>query len=142
MWKRKLRWALAGLAVIAGVVATLLRGPEPAPRLTLANFNRIKCGMSRAEVESILGPPGNYRADKSNHPSPVRIFTFGSQPQWQSPYPVSVWAGEEGALTVYFDGSEKATDGLLVTDSVPPEGVLDKLLWRAKRQWRKWFPER
>jgi hypothetical protein len=34
--------------------------PPPRPWVTQESVHRIKSGMSRAEVEAILGPPGDY----------------------------------------------------------------------------------
>ena len=57
MRRRKLI-ALAGLAVLVAAGAFVL-WPRP-DRITRANYDRIRMGMSRAEVEAILGPPGDY----------------------------------------------------------------------------------
>jgi hypothetical protein len=60
MRRRKPLVALAGLAVVvaAGVVVLW---PRTAPeRITRENYDRIRNGMSRAEVEAILGPPRDY----------------------------------------------------------------------------------
>jgi hypothetical protein len=58
MRRRTLLVALAGLAVVVGA-GTVVLWPR-ADRITLENFDRIKKGMRRAEVEAILGPPGDY----------------------------------------------------------------------------------
>jgi hypothetical protein len=61
MRRRKLLVTLAGLAVVVAV-GVFVPGPSPEPSLvTRENFDRIKGGMSRADVEAILGPPGDYR---------------------------------------------------------------------------------
>ena len=58
MLRRKLLVTLAvGLVALIGVAA-LVAWPR-AERITPENFDRIKEGMSRAEVEAILGPPGD-----------------------------------------------------------------------------------
>jgi hypothetical protein len=49
-----------GLAVLVGVGAFLWLRPNPALRITHENCDRIRAGMTRAEVEAILGPPGDY----------------------------------------------------------------------------------
>jgi outer membrane protein assembly factor BamE (lipoprotein component of BamABCDE complex) len=56
--RRKLLLALAGLALV--VAGTFVLWPR-ANRITRENFDHIEKGMSRAQVESILGPPGDYR---------------------------------------------------------------------------------
>jgi hypothetical protein len=48
----------AVLVVLAGVAAFAL-WPRPG-RITRENYDRISAGMSRAEVEVILGPPGDH----------------------------------------------------------------------------------
>ena len=52
---------LVGVAAVAALVAAvcLLR---PAPRFSRAHFDRLREGMTEAEVEEVLGPPGDYRA--------------------------------------------------------------------------------
>jgi hypothetical protein len=57
MRRRRLLVVLAGLAVVvaAGVVVLW---PRP-DRVTRVNCDRIREGMSRAEVVGILGPPGD-----------------------------------------------------------------------------------
>jgi hypothetical protein len=57
------RQLLVALAVLAVLVAVGLFVLWPRlDRITDENFNRIQEGMSRAEVEAILGPPGDCRA--------------------------------------------------------------------------------
>jgi hypothetical protein len=58
MRKRKLLVVLAGLAVVVAVgVVVLCLQPS---RITRDNFDCIHHGMTRAEVEVIPGPPGDY----------------------------------------------------------------------------------
>jgi hypothetical protein len=54
---RKNRWLLLGLllASIVGVVLLVLALLPPSPGVTKVNFDRIEVGMTRAEVEVILG---------------------------------------------------------------------------------------
>jgi hypothetical protein len=60
MRNRKLRWAAAGLALVALLAAgAFVMWPRP-DRITRENYQRIRYGMSRGEVEAILGPPGDY----------------------------------------------------------------------------------
>jgi hypothetical protein len=64
MRRRTLLVALAGLAVVV-----VLWPPED--RITEANLGRIKEGMTQAEVEAILGPPGDYRTGHGETGIPV-----------------------------------------------------------------------
>jgi hypothetical protein len=58
MRRRTLLVALAGLAVVGAVGAVVLWLPED--RITESNVDRVRRGMSQAEVKVILGPPGDY----------------------------------------------------------------------------------
>jgi len=58
MRKWKLRRVLAGLAVLMAAATFLFwHGRD---RVTAENYERLRKGMTRAEVEAILGPPGDY----------------------------------------------------------------------------------
>ena len=52
---------LAGIVCLGALVPALL--PDR-PGVTKANFNRIECGMTRAEVEAILGRAANMRSEE------------------------------------------------------------------------------
>src|SRR5947209_19173501 len=62
--KWMLRWVLAGLALAMLIygTATLWSRPEP---VTAENYARVHKGMTRAEVEANLGPPGNYETGRT-----------------------------------------------------------------------------
>ena len=60
---RRRRLLLFGLGAAAAVLAggVFLRAQLPRPGVTVANYQRIRDGMTVAEVEAILGgPPGTY----------------------------------------------------------------------------------
>src|SRR6516162_2477131 len=59
MRRRTLLVVLVGLAVVVAVGAVVL-WPQPPSRITRENYDRIREGMSRAEAQAILGPPGDY----------------------------------------------------------------------------------
>jgi hypothetical protein len=147
MRRRKLLVALGGLAVLVAVgvaVLAVLVWPQSTPRITRANCLRIKEGMSREEIEEILGPPGDYRNGRGATqavPDPEPFYRASGSP-WQ-------------ALTVFQGGSQEAewySDSLCICvaldfdgrvrdaralDRRMTEGFIDNLFWRAKRQWRR-----
>ncbi len=167
---RKLRWVVAGLAVALLALGACVLWPR-ANRVTPEDFNRIKEGMNLAEVEAILGPPGDYRSG----PTVVTLPAYGRYPpglvpllehkgHWQ------VWASQ---TLVWETDEARVVVGVLPPGQVPPtifrkalpnlgyekpdpggvisaryddmqlqSGPLDNLLWRLKRQWRRWFPEK
>jgi outer membrane protein assembly factor BamE (lipoprotein component of BamABCDE complex) len=49
--------AVIGVALLLGVIMGCDRNPLSGSKLTLANYNQIRTGMSKAQVENILGPP-------------------------------------------------------------------------------------
>jgi hypothetical protein len=154
MRRRKLRWVLAGLTVALVAVWAFVLWPRP-DRVTQENFDRIAEGMSRAEVEAILGPPGDYSSGplKTDGEGFYPMLPDGSGLVEDARNPVISWAayGGEGERV------EWRNDNHLIDVDFNADGVfrsknhrdaarvdqwpLDNLLWRAKRQWRNWFPE-
>jgi hypothetical protein len=142
MRRRKL-FGVAVLALVAllAVGAFVLVQPVPPSRLTMANCMRLREGMMRAEVEAILGAPGDYRT------GPTLVEDEGVGLEFSGN-----WLGDDTTIS-----ERRECDGATVkveyrtigTISVviyleakrQPQNPLDFLLWRTKRQWRKWFPE-
>ena len=58
-------------------------------RLTQANYDRVSVGMSKAEVEKILGSPATEHTKQA--------LLFGGQARWQ---PVTTCRYEEGATFI------------------------------------------
>jgi hypothetical protein len=148
MRRRTLLVALAGLAVVgaAGVVVWWPR----ADRITQENYDRIRPGMSRAEVEAILGPAGDYRSGPTIWVAGIstNCLVVGRVPaDWQVdlyppeppvPWPTS-WLGDAGDVYVTFSREGVATHEFHES-RVVPQSPLDNLLWRAKRLRHRWFP--
>jgi hypothetical protein len=120
--------------------AGLLVWPSPEKYVTRANFHRISVSgiRSRAELLSILGPPGDYTTGP--------IFTDPIQETALVPSDCifgglsqDYWGTDDAEVTVW------STDGVTMLIYCPatraPQGRLDNLLWRLKRQWHRWFPE-
>jgi hypothetical protein len=168
MRTRRLRW-IAGLvlAVLVAIGAFVL-WPQ-SDRVTRENFDRIREGMSRAQVEAILGPPGDYRigptvaVDPPEHlstdplegeraPSMAleRQFFKSWTYRWESDrvtvkvvFATRAESGmDEMAIAQLFDESF-ATVGVAKCECMTRQevGPLDFLLWRAERHWRKCFPK-
>jgi hypothetical protein len=72
--------ALVGLAVVVAAGAVVL-WPRP-ERIAWERFDRIHYGMTRAEVESVLGPAGDYRTRSS---TTRWNFSQGEAPSPQEP---------------------------------------------------------
>jgi hypothetical protein len=149
MRRRTLFVALAGLAVVvaAGVVVLW---PQPSSRITRENFERIKEGMSREEVEAILGPPCDFstgplvrvRANRPPNPFSVENFdpitVIGSGDNREE---LLVWKIDRQLISINFGPSGRVEDLWMHDVARVNQTAFENLLWRLKRQWRRWFPE-
>jgi hypothetical protein len=135
--------ALAGLAVVVAAGVVVLSQQNQPDRVTRENYDRIHDGMSRAEVEEILGSPGDYRTGLGE-----TRFLGRWSPEWDVISPELFedrrsaywWHSDSVAIWIEIDESGH----VLFKDAYPTrrtQGPLDNLLWRAKRQWHRWFPE-
>jgi hypothetical protein len=50
------------------------------------------------------------------------------------------WSGDAGSIEVHFNDSS-VVRATFFFHQKEPQSPLDNFLWRAKRQWQKWFPE-
>jgi hypothetical protein len=93
-----MRLGLAALLVallltgLAGVLSLLVSSRDK-PGVTLANFEKLKAGMTRAEVEELLGgPPGEYGDPRWRTASEI-------DPSDESP---DVWSRDGWVIVIYF----------------------------------------
>jgi hypothetical protein len=147
MRRRTLLVVLAGLAVVIAAGAVVLWPQTEPNRITSENCDRIKEGMSRAEVETILGPPGDYRTGPTQGVVQWELNgerkLNGERTTWHdqcSNY--SAWVGDTGWVKVEFNNRDAT---VWASDFFESKRIaqhpLDNLIWRAKRQWHRWFPE-
>jgi hypothetical protein len=155
------RWRL--LVAPAGLAVVVVLWPQPPSRIriTRETFERIREGMSRAEVLAILGgPPGDYRGGPTTAPQGIPFIgpqlrdgattkdilaraaklLDHDEPLEITPCSRVTWSGDVGELSVCF-GADGTQSSYFWAVSRLPQGPLDNLLWRAKRQWHRWFPE-
>jgi hypothetical protein len=133
MQRRKLQWALAGLAVVVTSGAAVL-WPRT-EQITRQNFDRIHTGMTRTEVEAILGRPGDYST------APIEVEYRGDSVRVPDR-----WVSDQAVIAIsFFDAHDQAKGTQRVAYSLfnrakPIEQTsFENLVWRAKRQWHHWF---
>jgi hypothetical protein len=144
MRRRRLRWVL----VLAGLVAAgmVMSRCQPS-RLTIENCDRIREGMTRAEVEAIVGvPPGDYRTrppddEKIDSSSMASFQKMQSTARWFGET-LEMWRNDQVRLAVVFDSEDKVNHEMHGKPATSDAGPLECFLWRANRQWHRWFPEK
>ena len=137
MRKRKLLVVLVGLVVVSAAGLIVLR--PWGDRLTTANISRVRPGMTRAEVETILGgPPGDYatvRTVSANRPYENVVNLAGG-----STVRCSDWRDDYCLIRVTWDGGGAVSGVVWEPNKASGDGPLGNLRWRFERQWRRWFP--
>jgi hypothetical protein len=139
MRNRRLIVAMAlGVLALLAVGAFALWWPQSKTASPIAgeNFARIHMRMSRAEVEAVFGPPGDYRTRPAAKRTQLAFECWSSPPGWNE---TSVWIADTAEIKVYYAGDlgvENATGFALE----PETNFFVIARWRANRKWREWFP--
>jgi hypothetical protein len=155
--RRKVLVALAGLAVVVAVGAFVF-WPRPL-RIAHENFERIKVGMTRAEVEVILGPPGDYKTGPNKQryvyvtlpgrgtscsgilsvEGEYSIHMAGLGMRFPGEYRIAEWYCDTCAIVVGFDRQGSVAFSHFAQLELRQSGLIENLVWRTKRLWRGWF---
>src|SRR4051794_32357660 len=112
---------IAGLAVVLLVAAAVLVLASPSRcRVTRENFDRIKAGMSRTDVETIFGgPAGDYTTCRS--PWVIVLDNTSMREDVRD-----FWQGDEGLAQVSF------SDRGVVTETTFDDGTAPGPFSRAE----------
>jgi hypothetical protein len=135
--------AVASAAVLAGVA---LLSSSPRSRITRENVDRIREGMSRQEVEAILGTPrdsstGPVLLERGDGRGPAGFFVpDGCESYGPDGSAFLRWTDDLGTATVCFERDGRAWAPFFQPLKKVQQSPLNNLLWRTKRLWRKWFP--
>jgi hypothetical protein len=136
---------LAGLSVVLAGGAVAL-WPQRSSRITRENCTRIRKGMTPAEVESVLGPPGDYRTrlgetNVTEDPQDwlLDLDEFDPVVATWSENPIelhreAVWLGDTLQLLVVLDDTGHVLEAW--TSERRANGhALDNLCWQVRHQW-------
>jgi hypothetical protein len=156
MRRHRLRWvlALAGLAVLVVVGVIFVLWPQP-ERITRQNFDRIREGMTRADVEAILGPPGDHRTrlgetnllgqnwlpDSDEYDPGVATWRAARGNAIEGHISGAVWIGDTLDVRVFVDDTGRVFDAS-ADERRTTKHALDSLFWRVRHQWRRWLTEK
>jgi hypothetical protein len=135
-WKRL--GALAALVVL--VVGAFVAWPR-SDRITRENYDHIRMGMSRAEVEAIPGPSGDYATGPCykpigvmNDPGPSVMGECNEDSlQSQSIHGRYSWETHHAAIYVKIGPNDACVRTFYPAERME-QPILDNLRWRAKRQ--------
>ncbi len=135
-------------------VISWLAGSTPT-RVTRNNYDRIYEGMTRTEVQAILGPPGDYRTGLGETESDGGPrFNGPAEPDPEGEWPTTsipsewphkhftwlFWIGDTLEASVLLDTSQRVYS-ITSCNRRMTQIPSDAFLWRVKRQWQKWFPK-
>jgi hypothetical protein len=136
--KKGLLALLAILLVLFGVLLPLVM-PRSC-RINRAAAERIKEGMTQAEVHAILGPPGDYRTRPSAR---VKLKDDYCGPLCPL---IEEWEGDEGTIRVDYHPFPTTDEDELVLSAYFMEadpyhpGLVELVCWRLKRLTARWLP--
>lgn len=153
--------AIAGVGLVA-VIAFIASNRRAG--ITEETFDRIQPDMTRAEVEAILGPPGDYTTEPSDEEFPpleeVEHYYYAPQCRIRpesspgfislssgvaivSPRPnQTIWKDDNGTLSVVFDQDDTVEMVEYSTYDGQHHGLLDRVVRLFQRQSPRWLPGR
>jgi hypothetical protein len=115
--------------LVALIVSGASVGFRSAPAtITKENYDRIRLGMTRSEIEAILGPPGDYTTRPTSDLWQYGMFFRLSLNE------SLIWRSDAGTLGIRFNDAG-ISSGKGWADTNPEDhGVIGNLRWRLERQ--------
>jgi hypothetical protein len=114
-WRRP-QFELVAVALVLVAVIGFTLWPRPWP--TAENFARLRLRMTQAEVEAIVGPPGDFSSQPNTY--------LRRDPWWQDLHRgsentrVCEWLTDVGQAAVFFDAEGRVVD-IVYRDRNPDE---------------------
>ncbi len=138
--RKRWRWVLAGMVIAFLLVAgSRFLAASQSDRIIGQNFDRIKDGMTLAEVEQLLGPPGDRTTRAEYLDGPHISVAFRED---NGPFSKFEWMSDRGYISVTFDASGRAYKKSYMRNDSLEQNLADEFFWQVNRQWRRWFPDR
>jgi hypothetical protein len=139
--RRRLPFALLAVLMLVGVgIAPFVMWPTPpATAITRENAARIKPGMTRAEVEALLGGPERHEADGILKPDPGQKLAPGvapervedlMHPEVFTDASVCRWKTNNLMIVVYFGDDDRVSGCDCYSAQLVNPTILDRL-----RRW-------
>ena len=122
MTKKHLMVAVAILAACAPLVLAVLAILPPRPGISKANFDRITVGMSKAEIQEILGGAASITSPGGKTYTQLAGIHGNRTPDGLLH---QVWGGDTGVAIIAFDAQELAVHTHWIN---PPPGFLKAVL--------------
>jgi hypothetical protein len=141
MQMRKRHWLvlllLAIVVAASGAAALLFR--QRSLDFKPEQSDRIRAGMTRAEVEALLGgPPGDYATGYTE----LRVLRARKGLGRGGPEDTyELWLGDSGAIWVFFDTSNTVSGRLYEGQVKIERGWLSAFFWQMGHYRRRVFPE-
>jgi hypothetical protein len=143
--KRKLKWTAVVLAVLLlGFGAAIFLWPRD--RITAESWEKIRIGMTSAEVEEILGGPGNdfkeaedlyNRVVTKSGKEPLDLDSLRYEPDKQfaeeETKVMRVWVGREAVIGIVFDPENCVKKKAFQRGRLAEPNLIDRL-----RDWLGW----
>lgn len=124
--RRRRSWPLLSAIACIALAASAFWLAHPRVSISQATCDKIKPGMTRAEVEALIGgPPGDY-STKSALPAILELPPGVSR--------FELWFDDQGVIMVVFDEGGKARHIFFSDDLI----LLDQGFFERLRSWLGW----
>jgi hypothetical protein len=143
MKRKRLALAVVVLAVLVATAAWVM-WPQRS-RVTKENYARITAGMTRRDVETVLGgPPGDYRSgptERASLPLDIEMLVENDALNVSDLFD-DEWEGDTAAVMVHFRPDGRVGWKAHRINERAEQSATENFLWRVQRQWQKWFSKR
>jgi SmpA / OmlA family len=141
------RWfLLVPLAIVLVLVGVLLPVLFPRPsKVTRENCERIQVGMTRVQVEEILGgPAGDYRSGPTNMDTVILAGGIYGRVGDGSGDDAEIcgWTGDEASVTIQFSVERVKIAPFVLDTRSEPVSPLELVRWRLSRWRERMFPQK